>query len=45
MERFTGTVGNAAVQVTGAPVSVTQTEDEIVIRSADITVRIRRTDR
>jgi membrane-associated protease RseP (regulator of RpoE activity) len=43
-ERFTGTIGNTAVQVTGGAVSVTQTDDEIVIRSADITVRIRRTD-
>jgi membrane-associated protease RseP (regulator of RpoE activity) len=45
MERFTGAIGDAMVQVTGGVVSVTQTEDEIVIRSADITVRIRRTGR
>jgi hypothetical protein len=45
MERFTGTIGNALVQVTGGVVSVTETDDEIVIRGADITVRIRRTDR
>jgi C-terminal processing protease CtpA/Prc len=44
-ERFTGTIGDALVQVTGGMVSVTQTEDEIVIRSADVTVRIRRTAR
>ena len=45
MERFTGTIGHALVQVTGGVVSVTETDDEIVIRGADITVRIRRTDR
>jgi len=44
-ERFTGTIGNALVQVTGGVVSVTETDDEIVIRGADITVRIRRTDK
>jgi membrane-associated protease RseP (regulator of RpoE activity) len=43
LERFTGTIGNAAIQVTGGAVSVTQTDDEIVIRGGDITVRIRRT--
>jgi membrane-associated protease RseP (regulator of RpoE activity) len=43
VERYTGTIGDALVQVTGAPVSVTQTDDEIVIRSADVTVRIRKT--
>ena len=41
--RFTGLVGNAFVQVTGRPVTVTETEGEIVIRSSDITVRIRKT--
>ena len=45
MERFTGSIGDALVQVTGGAVSVTQTDDEIVIRGGDITVRIRRTDR
>jgi membrane-associated protease RseP (regulator of RpoE activity) len=44
MERFTGTIGDALVQVTGGAVSVTRTDDEIVIRGADITVRIRRSD-
>jgi membrane-associated protease RseP (regulator of RpoE activity) len=43
VERFTGSIGDALVQVSGGPVSVTQTDDEIVIRSADVTVRIRRT--
>lgn len=41
--RFSGVVGEAFVQVTGSPVTVSHTEDEIVIRSNDITVRIRRT--
>lgn len=41
--RFTGVVGNAFVQVTGGPVAVTETTDEVVIRSGDITVRIRKT--
>jgi membrane-associated protease RseP (regulator of RpoE activity) len=45
MERFTGTIGDALVQVTGGVVSVTQTDDEIVIRGGEITVRIRRTDK
>jgi membrane-associated protease RseP (regulator of RpoE activity) len=45
VERFTGTIGDALVQVTGGVVSVTQTDDEIVIRSAEITVRIRRAGR
>jgi hypothetical protein len=42
--RFSGVLGDALVQVTGAPITVQRTADEIVIRSADITVRIRRTD-
>jgi len=42
--RFTGLVGNAFVEVTGSPVTVTETEGEIVIRSGDITVRVRKTE-
>jgi membrane-associated protease RseP (regulator of RpoE activity) len=42
VERFRGVVGDALVEVTGGVVSVTQTDDEIVIRSGDITVRVRR---
>lgn len=41
--RFSGTVGNAFIEVTGGPISVSRTEDQVVIRSQDITVRIRRT--
>jgi membrane-associated protease RseP (regulator of RpoE activity) len=41
--RFSGIVGDAFVQVTGSPVTVSHTDDEVVIRSNDITVRIRRT--
>jgi len=40
--RFTGVVGTAFVEVTGGPVAVTENEDEVVIRSGDITVRIRK---
>ncbi len=43
--RFSGVIGDALVEVTGGPITVQRTEDEIVIRSADITVRIKRTDR
>jgi membrane-associated protease RseP (regulator of RpoE activity) len=41
--RFSGVIGDALVEVTGGPITVQRTEDEIVIRSADITVRIKRT--
>jgi membrane-associated protease RseP (regulator of RpoE activity) len=41
--RFSGVVGNAHVLVTGGPVSVNRTEDEVVIQAGDITVRVRRT--
>jgi len=41
-QRFSGTLGDALVQVTGGPITVTRTENEIVIRSQDITVRISR---
>jgi hypothetical protein len=37
-------IGDALVEVTGGPITVQRTEKEIVIRSADITVRIKRTD-
>ncbi len=40
--RFSGTIGDALVQVTGGPITVTRNEDEIVIRSQDITVRIKK---
>jgi len=42
-ERFSGSLGDVTVQVTGGRVSVTRTDDEIVIQSSDVTVRIRRT--
>jgi membrane-associated protease RseP (regulator of RpoE activity) len=41
--RFSGVIGDALVEVTGGPIMVRRTEDEIVIRSGDITVRIKRT--
>jgi membrane-associated protease RseP (regulator of RpoE activity) len=41
--RFSGTVGDAHILVTGGPITVNRTDDEIVIRSQDITVRIRKT--
>lgn len=40
--RFSGTIGDALVQVTGGPITVTRNEDEVVIRSQDITVRIKK---
>ena len=43
--RFSGVIGDALVEVAGGPITVQRTEDEIVIRSADITVRIKRTDK
>jgi len=43
--RFSGVIGDALVEVTGGPITVQRTETEIVIRSADITVRIKRTDK
>jgi membrane-associated protease RseP (regulator of RpoE activity) len=42
-ERFSGSLGDVTVRVTGGRVSVTRTETEIVIQSSDVTVRIRRT--
>jgi membrane-associated protease RseP (regulator of RpoE activity) len=40
--RFTGFVGTALIEVMGGPITVTETEDEVVIQSSDITVRIRK---
>jgi S1-C subfamily serine protease len=40
--RFSGTVGDAHVVVTGGPITVTRNENEVVVRSRDITVRITR---
>ena len=40
--RYSGGLGNTSIEVTGAPVTVTQSEKEIVIQSGDITVRIRK---
>jgi predicted metalloprotease with PDZ domain len=40
--RFTGVLGDAHIQVTGGPITVSRTEEEVVIQSRDITVRIRR---
>jgi len=40
--RFSGSLGDAVIQVTGGRVTVTRTDDEIVIQSSDITVRIKR---
>lgn len=41
--RFSGVIGDSHVLVSGGPVSVNRTDDEIVIQTGDITVRIRRT--
>ncbi len=40
--RFTGVLGDAHIQVTGGPITVSRTEEEVVIQSRDITVRIRK---
>jgi S1-C subfamily serine protease len=40
--RYTGRLGDTMIDVTGEPVVVTQTETEIIIKSGDITVRLRR---
>jgi hypothetical protein len=40
--RFTGTIGDAFVQVTGGPITVSRTEDQVIIRSRDITVTVRK---
>ena len=41
--RFSGVLGDAHILVTGGPITVTRTETEIVIRSQDIVVRVKRT--
>jgi hypothetical protein len=40
--RYSGSLGDTVIQVTGGRVTVTRTDDEIVIKSSDITVRITR---
>ena len=40
--RFTGVVGDAHVVVTGGPITVSRTDDEVIIVSGDIRVRITR---
>ena len=40
--RYSGRMGDTLIDVTGEPVTVTRTESEIIIRSGDITVRLRR---
>jgi membrane-associated protease RseP (regulator of RpoE activity) len=40
--RYSGRIGDTMISVTGGPVVVTETETEIIIRSGDITVRLRR---
>ncbi|UCG88756.1 MAG: PDZ domain-containing protein [Gemmatimonadota bacterium] len=42
VKRFSGVFGDAFVEVTGAPIVVNRSGDELVISSEDITVRIRR---
>jgi hypothetical protein len=42
--RFTGLVGDVLIQVTGGPITVEESDTEVVIRSRDITVRISKTD-
>ena len=41
--RFSGVIGGAFIQVTGSPVTVSHTDEEVVIQSDDLTVRIRKT--
>lgn len=40
VNRFSGVIGDAFIEVSGGPIIVERTEDVIVIRSQDITVRI-----
>jgi membrane-associated protease RseP (regulator of RpoE activity) len=40
--RYTGSLGDTMVEVTGEPVTVMQTDDEIIIRSRTVTVTLRR---
>lgn len=41
--RFSGVIGNVQIQVTGGAITVNRTESEVIIKSQDITVRIKRT--
>jgi membrane-associated protease RseP (regulator of RpoE activity) len=40
--RYTGRLGDTMIEVTGEPVTVTQDEHEIVIRTSTVTIRLRR---
>jgi S1-C subfamily serine protease len=40
--RYTGRLGDTMIEVTGEPVTVTQDENEIVIRTSTSTIRLRR---
>jgi hypothetical protein len=40
--RYTGRLGDTMIEVTGEPVTVTQDENEIVIRTSTGTIRLRR---
>jgi membrane-associated protease RseP (regulator of RpoE activity) len=40
--RFTGVLGDAHIVVTGGPITVSRTDDEMIIQSGDIRVRITR---
>ena len=40
--RFSGVLGETQIVVTGGPITVTRTESEIVIRSQDVVVRVKR---
>jgi len=40
--RYTGRLGDTMIEVTGEPVTVTQDENEIVIRTSTVTIRLRR---
>ncbi len=41
--RFSGVIGDVQIQVTGGAITVDRTESEVIIKSQDITVRIKRT--
>ncbi len=42
--RYSGGLGDVLVEVSGAPVTVTQTENEVIIKSQEITVRIKKSN-
>lgn len=42
--RYSGRIGDTMIEVTGEPVTVTQTERETIIQSSSIRVRLRRAD-